>query len=168
MHVPLYLAHPKLPSIQIDNDVLSVQILPTILDLLIETSSANDESIKVLKDLLPLYQGQSLIRPLINEHEGKSEWQFSTMNPGGTWLSLRAAGKPYRLIVPLKVGATWRFTNTHADKFEWHPIQELDVRSLSKAVKKAHGEEAEKWLTEAVHVTQWWILDNWRRWGYKP
>lgn len=165
--MPLYLAHPKLPSVQVHDEVLSTQILPTILDLLIETSSADDQGMKILKDLLPLYEGQSMIRPLINEHKGRSEWQFTTMNPGGTWVALRAAGKPYRLIAPVQSDAMWRFTDLGVDPQEWAPVLEADIAALNASVTREYGEKAAAWLTEAVHVSQWWALDNQRRWGYK-
>ncbi|KAJ5793698.1 Alkaline phosphatase-like alpha/beta/alpha [Penicillium paradoxum] len=167
-HVPLLLAHPKLPQVEISDAVLSTQMLPSILDLLIETSSVNEGSMKVLKDLLPLYQGQSLLRPLIPEQDKKQEWHVSTMNPGGTWISLRAAAKPYRLVVPLISDAPWRFTNVVNDPLEFEPDEDTDITSLFDAVQTRHGSEAARWLSEAAHVSQWWIAENHRRWKYSP
>ncbi|KAI2733808.1 hypothetical protein CBS147332_823 [Penicillium roqueforti] len=167
-HVPLLLAHPKLPPIEISGAVLSTQMLPSILDILIETSNINEQSAHILKDLLPLYEGQSLLRPLISEQDKKSEWHFSTMNPGGTWVSMRAAGKPYRLVVPLIPDAPWRFTNVVADPLEFSPEEDTDIVSLFDAVQTRHGPEAARWLSEAAHVSQWWIADNFRRWKYSP
>ncbi|KAJ5591627.1 Alkaline phosphatase-like alpha/beta/alpha [Penicillium hispanicum] len=167
-HVPLFFAHPKLPQIEINAPVLSTQILPTILDLLIESSSLNAESMNIVKDLFPLYEGQSLIRPLIPEKDGKQEWQFTTMNPGGTWAAMRSASKPYRLTFPLVADAPWRFTNIETDPFELAPDEELDVVALIDLVQRRDGAAAGQWLTEAVHVARWWVLENRRRWRYDP
>ncbi|KAJ5249960.1 hypothetical protein N7489_000370 [Penicillium chrysogenum] len=167
-HVPLFFSHPKLPQIEVNNAVLSTQILPTILDLLVETSSIDEESTKIIKDLLPMYEGQSMIRTLIPEHNGKQEWHFSTMNPGGTWFCMRAAAQPYRLVVPLKPDAKWRFTDVVADPFELSPQEDLQLLFLIDAVRKEHGPEAVKWLSEAAHVAKWWVAENHRRWKYDP
>ncbi|KAJ6103929.1 hypothetical protein N7486_004151 [Penicillium sp. IBT 16267x] len=64
-HVPLFFANPKLPQIEVNSHVVSTQILPTILDFLIESSSITGESLQIVKDLLPLYEGQTMLRPLI-------------------------------------------------------------------------------------------------------
>ncbi|KAJ5263219.1 hypothetical protein N7478_010824 [Penicillium angulare] len=167
-HVPLFFSHPKLPQIQVNSAVLSTQILPTILDLLVETSSVDEQSNKIIKDLLPMYEGQSMLRPLIPEHNGKQEWHFSTMNPGGTWFCMRAAAQPYRLVVPLKPDGTWRFTDVVADPFELRPEEDHQVVFLIDAVQKRHGPEAAKWLNEAAHVANWWVSENHRRWKYDP
>ncbi|KAJ5931026.1 Alkaline phosphatase-like alpha/beta/alpha [Penicillium verhagenii] len=166
-HVPLYLAHPRLPQIEVNDPVVSTQILPTILDLLIESASLTGESLQIVKDLLPLYEGQSMLRPLIQEKEGKKEWHFSTMNPGGTWFSMRDAVNPYRLVVPLIPDAPWRFSDIIADPFEHHPDEELDFLSLLRDVETRHGAEASAWVNEAAHVAYWWIPENHRRWKYE-
>lgn len=165
-HVPLLFSHPKLPQVEVDSAVLSTQILPTILDLLSESSSLNEDSTKIAKDLLPMYEGQSMLRPLITEQNGKQEWQFTVMNPGGTWVSLRSAAKPYRLVVPLMTDARWRFTNVEADPFEVRPDEEFDFPSLLEGVDMRHGPEVAKWLGEAARVAEWWISENHRRWKY--
>ncbi|KAJ5405001.1 hypothetical protein N7465_006285 [Penicillium sp. CMV-2018d] len=167
-HVPLFFSHPKLPQLEVNNAVLSTQILPTILDLLVETSSIDEDSTKIIKDLLPMYEGQSMIRALIPEHNGKQEWHFSTMNPGGTWFTMRAAAQPYRLVVPLKPDAKWRFTDVVADPFELNPQEDLQLLFLVDVVRKEHGPEAVKWLSEAAHVAKWWVGENHRRWKYDP
>lgn len=166
--MPLFFSHPKLPQIEVDSAVLSTQILPTLLDLLIETDSLNEPSMKIIKALLPLYEGQSMLRELIPERDGKQEWHFSTMNPGGTWVSMRAAAKPYRLVVPLIPDAPWRFTDVVADPLEFHPEENLDVLTLIDEVRAGYGLEAGNWLTEAAHVGQWFITENRRRWKYDP
>ncbi|CAI7613677.1 unnamed protein product [Penicillium glandicola] len=167
-HVPLLMAHPKLPSVEISNAILSTQMLPSILDILIETSSINEQSAHILKDLLPLYEGQSLLRPLIDEQGKKQEWHFSTMNPGGTWVSMRSAAKPYRLVVPLIPDAPWRFTDVVADPLEFNPEEDTDIVSLFDLVQTRYGPKAAGWLSTAAHVSQWWIEENHRRWKYSP
>ncbi|KAJ5493777.1 Alkaline phosphatase-like alpha/beta/alpha [Penicillium fimorum] len=167
-HVPLLVAHPKLPSVEISSAVISTQILPSILDILIETSSINEQSAHILKDLLPLYEGQSLLRPLISEQDKKQEWHFSTMNPGGTWISMRAAAKPYRLVVPLIPDAPWRFTDVVADPLEFHPEEDMNIVSLYDAVQTRYGPDAAMWVSEAAHISQWWIAENHRRWKFSP
>ncbi|KAK9781137.1 putative Alkaline-phosphatase-like protein [Seiridium cardinale] len=62
--VPLILSHPKLPNIDIEDAVISSQILPTILDLLVETKSLSTAEERAVHDLLHNYEGQSLLRPL--------------------------------------------------------------------------------------------------------
>ncbi|KAJ5771755.1 hypothetical protein N7520_002284 [Penicillium odoratum] len=141
-HVPLYFSHPKLPQIEVTSPVVSTQILPTILDLLIELSS-------------------------LTEQDGKREWHFSTMNPGGTWFSMRDAVNPYRLVVPLVEDAPWRFTDIVTDPFELHPDEELDYLSLFMDVEARHGVDASTWLNQAAHVAYWWIPENHRRWKYE-
>ncbi|KAI9923734.1 hypothetical protein AWENTII_011887 [Aspergillus wentii] len=167
-HVPLVLSHPKLPQVNLDNSVTSIQILPTILDLLIESGSLDDHSLKALKDLLPLYEGQSLIRPLIAEQDGREEWQFTIMNTGGTWLAVRSAAKPYRLVIPLLPDVEWRFTDLSTDPYELHHVMEFDLDTLSEMVGASYGEVAVKFIQDAAHVSEWWLRENWRRYEWGP
>ncbi|KAJ5952846.1 uncharacterized protein N7479_011259 [Penicillium vulpinum] len=167
-HVPLFFSHPKLPQIEVSNAVLTTQVLPTILDLLIETSSIDEQGAKIISDLLPMYEGQSMLRELIQEHEGRKEWHFSTMNPGGTWFTMRSAAQPYRLVVPLRADGKWRFTDVVADPFELEPVDDHQILFLADVVLKKHGPEAVKWLNEASHVAKWWVKENHRRWHFNP
>ena len=79
---------------------------------------------------------------------------------------MRSAARPYRLVVPLKPDAQWRFTNVEEDPFELHPVEELDFLSLLVAVQARYGAQVGEWLDEAGHVSQWWISENHRRWKY--
>ncbi|KAF3060623.1 hypothetical protein CFAM422_010892 [Trichoderma lentiforme] len=54
----------KLPPINIDDPVSSIQILPTILDLLIETKSLSLSEARAAHDMVQKYEVQSLMRPL--------------------------------------------------------------------------------------------------------
>src|SRR5699024_813616 len=104
--------------IEVDLPVQSTQILPTILDLLTETPSLNENARSIVKDdLLPMYQGQSILRYLIPEHKRTQEWHITTLNTGGMYLALRSAMKPYRVVVPLIPNAKWRFTDIETDPF---------------------------------------------------
>ncbi|KAJ5690745.1 hypothetical protein N7462_005137 [Penicillium macrosclerotiorum] len=167
-HVPLVFSHPHLPPINIDGRVTSMQILPTILDLLVESGSLDQQATTAIKDLLPLYEGQSMIRDLVPEKDGKLDWQYTVMNTGATWLALRSAPKPYRLIVPLVPDVEWRFSNVDIDPLELHTLQSFSLPPLLEAVGNEHGEEAVNWIIEAAHVTKWWVTENWRRYEFEP
>ncbi|KAJ5159529.1 uncharacterized protein N7482_006533 [Penicillium canariense] len=167
-HVPLVFSHPQLPPIKIDGRVTSMQILPTIMDLLVESGSLDEKATDAIKDLLPLYEGQSIIRDLVPEKDGKLDWQFTVMNTGATWLALRSAPKPYRLVIPLVPDVEWRFSDVDKDPHELHTLQSFSLPPLLDQVAAAHGEEALQWVIDAAHVTQWWVGENWRRYEYKP
>lgn len=166
--VPLIFSHPKLPPIQIDGRVTSTQILPTILDLLVQSNSLDEKSALAIQDLLPIYEGQSMIRELVPEKDGRLAWQFTVMNTGGTWLSCRSAPKPYRLVVPLLPDVEWRFSDTELDPHEEHTLQSFNLVPLLRDVEKKHGAEAAQWVNDAAHVAQWWVSENWRRYEYTP
>jgi hypothetical protein len=169
LHVPLVLSHPKLPEIDIQDAVLSFQILPTILDLLLETEGLSESGINVAQDLIHNYEGQSLLRPLRNasDQTGQAYWQFSVMNPGGSMLAVRDAREPhYRLVVPLMDEFAWRFTDLRLDPHEEDPIASLDVNELLRIVERDRGSEASLWIEGAASVSQWWLEENHKRWRY--
>lgn len=167
-HVPLVFSHPKLPPIKIDNRVTSLQILPTILDLLVESGSLDKTATRAITDLLPLYEGQSMIREPVIEKDGLQDWQFTVMNTGATWLALRSAAKPYRIIVPLVPEVEWRFSDISSDPYELHTLQSFNLLPLLGQIEKAHGAEAVQWTKDAAHVAQWWVSQNWQRYEYVP
>ncbi|KAJ6183905.1 hypothetical protein N7519_005206 [Penicillium mononematosum] len=167
-HVPLVFAHPQLPPIEINSRVASIQILPTILDILSESGSLDKQSESAIKDLLPMYEGQSMIRPTFAEKDGKQDWQFSVMNTGGTWLALRSAAKPYRLIIPVIPDLEWRFSNVETDPQELEALQDFDLENLMNMVLAEYGEDAVQWVKDAAHVAKWWVKENWRRYEYVP
>jgi len=115
-----------------------------------------------------MYEGQSIIRPLVPEVGGKQDWQFSTMNTGGTWLALRSAAKPYRLIIPLIPDVEWRFSDVSTDPGEQNYLISFDLLSLISQVEVLHGSEAVQWVSDAAHIAQWWVAENWRRYEYTP
>ncbi|CAG7922239.1 unnamed protein product [Penicillium olsonii] len=167
-HVPIVFAHPQIPPIEIDSRVTSRQILPTILDLLSESGSLDKKSKAAISDLLPLYEGQSMIRSTVPEKDGKQDWQFSVMNTGGTWLALRSAAKPYRLIIPLISDVEWRFSNVDLDPHELKALQDFNLLNLMDLVLQEHDEDAVQWVNDAAHVAKWWVEENWRRYEYVP
>lgn len=112
-----------------------------------------------------------MIRPLVRETEEKQDWQFTVMNTGGTWLALRSAAKPYRLVIPLIGDVEWRFTDLERDPNESDVIMEFDLRSVAKAIEKRYDDNHEavvQWLNDAAHVAGWWVQENWKRYGYDP
>lgn len=170
-HVPLVLSHPALPPVDVNDVVNSNMILPTILDLLIETGSLNEAHTTAARDLVKNYEGQSLIRPLHShpENPDMGGWQFTVMNPGRATLSVRDARHPHwRIVVPIVADIEWRFTDTTVDAHENNPVVDFGYPKFLNKVKKASGEAAANWVDEAAFVTRWWVEDNARRWRYAP
>lgn len=168
-HVPLVLSHPKLPSINIDDAVSSIQILPTILDLLLETKSLSKPEADAVSDMIQNYEGQSLLRPLqrFSEINGQGGWQHTVMNPGGSTIAVRDARQPnWRLIVPVFGNYEWRFTDLETDPHEDTPLVSYDYRIILRIVQEAFGPEAATWVKEAATVTRWWTDENYKRWRY--
>ncbi|KAH7121544.1 alkaline-phosphatase-like protein [Dactylonectria macrodidyma] len=167
--VPLVLSHPGMPAITIDDSVSSMQVLPTILDLLAETGSLSEAATAAARDLLHNYEGQSLIRPLkhISETSGQANWQFTVMNPGRAQLSVRDTSNPqWRLVVPIEGDLSWRFTNLETDPNEWWRIYAFGFEEFLEMVKKSQGQKAAAWAESAAFMTRWWLEENWRRWRY--
>ena len=109
-----------------------------------------------------------MIRPLLQSQDGKQDWQFTVMNTGGTWLALRSAAKPYRLVIPLISDVEWRFTDLVRDPYELEPLLEFDLGSLARVLRKFYGDEVVQWVNDAAHVAEWWVKEYWRRWEYDP
>lgn len=167
-HTNTQQAHPRIPSIELNSSVTSVQILPTILDLLKESNSLDKHSTRAVSDLLPLYEGQSIIRPIIEKQQNTSYWQFTVMNTGGSMVAMRSADQPYRLIVPLVPEVEWRFTDVRKDPQEQSPIKSFSLGPLISAVSSKHGDKAVEWIHDAARAAQWWVTDNWRRYEFNP
>ncbi|OAR05000.1 hypothetical protein LLEC1_02750 [Akanthomyces lecanii] len=168
-HVPLVLSHPAMPPIDVNDVVNSNMILPTILDLLIETGSLGDTDTHAARDLVKNYEGQSLIRPLHSHGESPDVggWQFTVMNPGRATLSVRDARHPdWRVVIPIVSDIEWRFTNTKDDKHEDAPIVDFGYPEFLNKVQEAFGEDTAMWVEEATFVSRWWVDDNARRWRY--
>ncbi|KAI5464970.1 sulfatase [Mariannaea sp. PMI_226] len=186
-HVPMVISHPMMPPITIDNAVSSQQILPTILDLLIETDSLSDPGTQAAKDLVRNYEGQSLIRPVRKSKTfGKAidestlptstevptsstvaNWHFTAINPGRAMLGIRdARHNDWRLVVPTVDNNEWRFTDIIKDPREAKPVLAFEFSTFLKKVEEEHGEDAARWVEEAAFVTRWWVEENNKRWRY--
>lgn len=153
---------------EIASPVIATQIVPTLLDLLIESSSLGKNSTDAAKAILPMYEGQSMIRPLVQKTDDREDWQFTVMNTGRTWLALRSAAEPYRLVVPLVSDVEWRFTDLSKDPYELEPILAFDLRSLARIIGRRYDETVVQWINDASHVAAWWVKENWRRYEYDP
>lgn len=164
--VPLVFSHPKLPSINVDDAVTSTQILPTILDLLLETSSLSSPGRTVARDLLNNYEGQTLLRPQHSANDtGQPNWQFTVLNPGRAELAVRDARHPdWKLIVPVIEDTEWRFADLGEDPHEENPTLSFAFQSFLDAVARKHDIEVAKWIEEAAFVSRWWVDENARRW----
>lgn len=70
--VPLVFRHPHMPRIDITANATSLSIIPTILDLLVQSHSLDTRDAEIASSLLPEYQGQSLIRPFVSAIGGSN------------------------------------------------------------------------------------------------
>ncbi|KAL7797534.1 alkaline-phosphatase-like protein [Trichoderma ceciliae] len=170
-HVPLVFSHPQLPSIDINDAVVSYQILPTILDLLLETGSLSASQTGIAEDVIQNYEGQSLIRPLIhfNEKTGQPDWQFSVMNPGRATVAVRDARQPHwRLTVPIIENTEWRFTDLDTEPHEEEHLVAFEFAGFLHKIEEERSLEAAHWVEEAAFVARWWVEENSMRWHYNP
>ncbi|KAF2024287.1 alkaline phosphatase-like protein [Setomelanomma holmii] len=172
--IPLLFVHPHFPRIQIDASTTPLSILPTILDLLLETDSLPKPAANVAKDILPKYMGNSLIRNLdyrVNTANGSAEaffkpFHFSAINPGGSLLAISDASTTYRLILPLCSTIPVRFTDTSTDPQEANPITAWTPGELSEIVRVRHGVRAMEWAILAEELGRWWVWQQREKWGY--
>ncbi|OAA71159.1 sulfatase domain protein [Cordyceps fumosorosea ARSEF 2679] len=163
-HVPLVLSHPHLPVIDINELVSSLSIVPTVLDLLLETGALSMGQQKAARDLLHTYEAPSLIRPLQAENR---RWYFTSVSPGGQAISTRSMDSPrWRLLVPLIQDTEWYFSDLETDPHEEGQVASFDFVGMLRAVEKKYGADAAKWAEEAAFATRWWVSDNHQRWEY--
>lgn len=164
--VPLLFHHPLLPRIHVNANCSSVSILPTILDLLVNTKSLNHEDSQIAHDLIGEYEGQSLIRPYRTSQSNRQAWIMSIINAGGTMLSVGSAAVPYRLILPLTEDFEYRFTHLDEDPYELAPITDWSLESLLTHVASTYGSEASDWVAKAEVAGLWWVDERKRLWNY--
>ncbi|KAF4981393.1 hypothetical protein FZEAL_2787 [Fusarium zealandicum] len=164
--VPITFRHPSIPRVQYEANATSLSILPTILDLLINTGSLNEKDTTAASDLIRDYEGQSLIRPYKASHNGRRAWNFGVINGGASMLSLTSADAPWRLVMPLDESSQYRFTDLKNDPLELEPLETWSIKDLAAAVTAKYGEDAAQWATEADAVAQWWGPERKRLWGY--
>lgn len=167
--VPIVFRHPHLPHIDISANATSLAIIPTILDLLVQSQSLDEKDSAVASSLLPEYQGQSLLRPFRNERpdDGMAVWNFALINGGGAILAITSTTTPFRLILPLKEEFNYRFTNLEKDPGEDHALEGWSMPRLAEMVRKDHGDQAADWLVDAEKVGRWWVAEQKRIWDYR-
>jgi hypothetical protein len=159
-------SHPSIPPISINSSVSAQQIVPTILDLLIETNSLSPPATKAAKDLVSNYEGQSLIRPTKETGESVRNWQFTIVNPGGAQIGIRDAfNKNFHLVIPAIDNVEWHFSE---DPHDESVVVGFDFHDFLRQIEKGHGIEAAHWAEEAAFVGRWWVEENSKRWRYGP
>lgn len=141
-------------------------MVPTILDLLVNTKSLDEKDSDVAQDLMNEYEGQSLIRPFKPEHNGRQAWNFGIINAGGTMLSVTSAASPYRMVMPLTKDFEYTFSNLETDPNEVKTINEWKLNGLVRRVGNEYGNEAAEWVEEADEIAKWWIEERKRLWNY--
>ncbi|KAH7233224.1 alkaline-phosphatase-like protein [Fusarium tricinctum] len=166
--VPITFRHPHIPRVQYNANATSLSILPTILDLLINTGSLNEKDQDAASDLIHDYEGQSLIRPYKPSHNGRRAWNFGIVNGGASMLSITSADAPWRMVIPLDDSTQYRFTDLKNDPLERRPLEKWTLELLKIAVENKFGEEAATWAAEADAVSKWWGQERKRLWGYDP
>ncbi|KAJ5747926.1 uncharacterized protein N7511_009622 [Penicillium nucicola] len=165
--IPLLFRHPLLPKLQITANATSMSVVPTILDLLVQTGSLNKMDSSTALDLMNEYEGQSLIRPYQATHNGRQAWNFGIINPGGTMLSVGSAAVPYRFVLPLSPDFEYIFSDLDTDPNELAPLRGWSLEELIVRVRKLHGDHAGNWLIDAEKVGKYWVEEQKRRWDYQ-
>lgn len=182
-HVPVVMSHPNLPPIDIAESVSTMEILPTLLDLLRETGSLSKASSKAAGDLMANYEGQSLIRKLKHsgyrienptdssqtDEEELRNWQFIVMNPGRGMVGVRdRRRKTWRIVVPVIHDVEWQFTDLETDPTDTESVQAFEFGTFLGKIQKHHGKEQAKWAEEAAFIARWWVEENNKRYEYGP
>lgn len=164
--VPLLFHHPLLPRIKVNANASTISILPTILDLLVNTGSLNDKDTDIALDLMNEYEGQSLIRPYQTVRNGREAWNFGVINKGGTLLSISSAAVPYRLVLPIAPDVEYYFSNLDADPYETSAITGWTMSALGDSIRARHGIAAYQWALKAEKVAHWWVRRQKLLWDY--
>ncbi|KAJ5610483.1 hypothetical protein N7510_007202 [Penicillium lagena] len=164
--IPLVFRHPLLPRLQITANATSMSVVPTILDLLVNTKSLNEKDSAAAQDLMNEYEGQSLIRPYQATHNGRQAWNFGIINAGGTMLSVGSAAVPYRLILPLTPDFEFAFSDLDVDPDELSPLRGWTQEEVIDRVREQHGDKAAEWVADAANVGRWWVDERKRLWHH--
>ncbi|EGY19516.1 sulfatase domain-containing protein [Verticillium dahliae VdLs.17] len=164
--IPIVFSHPHLPRIEYEANATSLSILPTILDLLINTGSLNKHDSSIASDLVHDYEGQSLIRPYKTADDGRRAWNFSVVNSGAGMLSITSADTTWRLLLPLVETFDYKMSDLQTDPTEQDVLSAWSLKRLVSAVRKKHGESAADWVKEAEIVAQWWMKERRRLWRH--
>lgn len=164
--IPITFRHPHLPRYQYESNATSLSILPTILDLLINTGSLDAKDVQIASDIVQDYEGQSLIRPYRASENGRRAWNFGIVNSGGGMITVTSADAPWRLIMPLEKDVPYSLADLSKDPLELDPISDWSLDSLVSAAGSRFGAEASQWTKEAEAVTKWYSLETRRLWRY--
>ena len=156
--------HPLLPRIDIATKVMSISILPTILDLLINAKSLNERDTKATSNLIHEYKGQSLLRPYRTKINRRQAWNFDIVR--GAMLSVASADVPYRLILPLNDGHSYFFANDMENPAKLQLIKDWTELDLLKQVRQVHGKQAAAWASESIRIGRWWVDEMKRIWNF--
>ena len=169
--VPMVFSHPQLPVVDVPELVSSMSMLPTVLDLLIETGSLSTEEEEAARDLLHGYEAPSLLRPLSPSPSDigaeERQWYFTSVSPGGQAIAVRSMDEPrWRVLVPLIHDGEWSFSDLEEDPHEQDTLAAMEFGKLVRDVEAKHGVDAAKWAEEAAFATRWWLKENHERWRY--
>lgn len=165
--VPIVFRHPLLPRIQVSANATSLSVLPTILDLLINTDSLDPLATEAALDLINEYEGQSLIRPFRPSHNGRQIWTMAVINPGGHLLSINSATVPFRIVMPFASDNPFQFSNLEKDPYELDVLEEWHEDQFFARIEKEHGKEARDWAVDALKVARWWVQEKKRLWNWR-
>jgi hypothetical protein len=176
--VPMLFYHPDIPFVEVPANATSLHILPTIIDLLLNTDSGmSRQQQDFLHKLLPSYEGQSLIRTLKFQPDSKDDsspsaghkkpLSFALPSPGRGHIIVTSPDPavPWRLSMPLCHHGTYAATNVREDRNEDRPVRALDWSRLLRTVRKRWGEEAADWFEDARERAVIWTREVSRRWG---
>jgi len=173
--IPLLFVHPDLPRIQINASTTPLSIIPTVLDLMLQSDSLPEPAAAVAKEVLPRYQGNSLIRDLnysIVANNGShaeaffQPFHFSPINPGGSILAISDASTTFRLILPLCSAIPLRFTDLSTDPHELRPYTAWTMDELAAILKVRFGVRATEWARLAGELGRWWVWNQREKWNY--
>lgn len=173
--IPLLFIHPSLPRIQLNASTTPLSILPTILDILVQTNSLPEPAAAIANEILPQYMGNSLIRDLDftvrtgNDSTAPAFFQpfhFGAINPGGSLIAISDGTTTYRLILPLCSNIPLRFTDISIDPYESDAIEAWTMDELVAIVRVRHGERAKDWAHLAQEMGRWWVWKQREKWGY--
>lgn len=164
--VGLTFRHPHLPRVQYDANTTTISILPTILDLLINSGSLNEKDSHIASNLVQDYEGQSLIRPYKKSDGDRRAWAFSVVNSGAGMLGVTSADVNWRLVIPLNKVIEYRITDAVNDPMELKPVSAWSPEELVVAAQSSLGDEAAQWVAEAIPIAQWWVKERQRLWRH--
>lgn len=163
-----------MPFLTLPTNATSLNILPTIIDLLLNTDSGSTEAeLEFLHKLRPSYEGQSLLRPLrhVIDHPGMPEplpaLNFALPTPGRGHVIVTSPDPtvPWRLSMPLCHHGTLAATNLREDPQENTPVRTVDLHRLVRETRHRWGHEAADWFEQAEKRASVWVREISRRWG---